>query len=113
VNKICDLLASQKKKGMARIMRRVLVGLPIILAAIFLFSVLTPEPGYVQGYPDDGIPVFVENDASFSLCSNFAVTIKYYPSVRLLPLIEQVAYFPSPTISTNVFYRGPPSSFLS
>jgi hypothetical protein len=92
-------------------MKRVLVGLPLILAAIFLFSVLTPEPGYVQGYPDDGIPVFVESDASFSLCSNFAFTIEYRPSVRLLPVIEQVTYFPSPTISTNVFYRGPPFLF--
>jgi hypothetical protein len=97
---------------MGRIMKRVLVGLPLILAAIFLFSVLTPEPGYVQGYPDDGIPVFVESDASFSLCSNFTVTTECHPSVRFLPHIEQVTYYPSPPISTNVFYRGPPSFFL-
>jgi hypothetical protein len=101
---------SYAKTNIGRIMRRVLVTLPLILAAIFLFSVLTPEPGYIQGYPDDGIPAFVESDAAFSLCSTFVVTTGYHPSVLLLPFVEQVPCFPSHTISMSLFYRGPPSS---
>jgi hypothetical protein len=39
---------------------------PVCLVLIILFSVLTPEPGYVQGY-NDGIPTFVESDAAFAV----------------------------------------------
>jgi hypothetical protein len=93
-----------------RIVRRLLTSSPFILATIFLFSALTPEPWYIQGYLDDAIPVFVESEADCAACSSFIVIIAYDPPVQLLPLVEQVHHFPSLITFTNLLYRGPPLS---
>ena len=93
---------------MEKAARMARITVPACLALIFLFSILTPEPGYVQGYGNDGIPAFVESDAEFSLYSSFAVIVECHPYTQRLPLMEQVPYVPSPTIS-GTLYRGPPS----
>jgi hypothetical protein len=88
--------------------RRLLTASPIILAAILLFSVLTPELPYDKGYPGGGIPIFVESDSNCAACGNLIGTIAYYSLVQLLPLVEQAHHFPALITLTNVFYRGPP-----
>lgn len=41
----------------------------LLVATLFLFSVVTPEPGIVQGYEGTAFPAFVESDAAFALWS--------------------------------------------
>lgn len=43
--------------------------LSVLMAVLFLLTVLTPEPERLQGYQSDDFPVFVESDAAFALCS--------------------------------------------
>ena len=85
---------------------------PVCLALIFLLSILTPEPGRVQGYGNEGIPTFVESDAEFTLCSSPTVTSECTIQFGDLPLVEQACSVPTLTVSSHL-YRGPPLSFLS
>jgi hypothetical protein len=96
------------RRARAEWVRRLLTASPILLAAILLFSVLTPEPLYDQGYSGSGIPVLVESDSNCAACGNPIVAIAHYPLVQFLPLVEQVHHFPSLITLTNPFYRGPP-----
>ena len=85
----------------------------LIMMVIFLFSVLTVEPEYAQGYENDDFPVFVENDAVFAIFSNeFTITIQCLSHTdRILPTPDSHPAAP-PFISTNP-YRGPPSISLT
>jgi len=84
----------------------------LFLSALFLFSVVTPEPADVQGYNDSSCPAFVESDAAYALCSSFTVTIECHIRPEGLPLVEQASFAPALSVSGNL-YRGPPLSFLS
>ena len=93
-------------------MRSTFTIVSVFLAGLFLFSVLTPEPSEAQGYEGNVIPVFVEGDAAFALCSSPVVTSEHQPQLGYLPFVEQVFSVPTFTISSNC-YRGPPLlSFL-
>jgi hypothetical protein len=84
----------------------------VFLSALFLFSVLTPEPADVLGYNDNGVPAFVESDAAYALCSGPTVPIECRAQLGDLPLVEQACFAPTLTVSSHL-YRGPPLSFLS
>ena len=77
------------------------------LAVLFLFSVLTPEPGYVQGCEDSAFPSFVESDATFALCSNPTYTPDRHPCPAYLELVPEAFSWVSVEHS-GTFYRGPP-----
>ena len=94
-------------------MREALKGVVLLLAALFLFSVITPEPDYVQGHQSAaGFPTFVESDSAYALCSSPTVTIECPIQLGDLPLVEQVCFVPTLTVLSHL-YRGPPLSFLS
>ena len=80
---------------------------PLLLSAVFLFSVLTPEPGDVKGYEGMAIPAFVESDASFAVCSSPAVTIECHVQHGYLCAVPQVVSTTIHSVS-SALYRGPP-----
>jgi len=56
-------------------MRGVFKEVSLLLVALFLFSVLTPEPDDVQGHQSAaGIPALLESDAGDALCTGRTVT---------------------------------------
>ena len=77
------------------------------LAVLFLFSVLTPEPGYVQGCEDSAFPSFVESDATFALCTSPTLTPDRHPCLAYLELVPEAFSWVSVEHS-GTFYRGPP-----
>jgi len=83
----------------------------LLLAALFLFSVVTPEPGYVNGDESLGaFPTFVDIDAALALCSSFTPVLAYHPCTERLVLLEQTSFTSSLFISGNSC-RAPPSRF--
>ena len=83
----------------------------LLLAAIVLFSVLTVEPDYLQGYAKIGFSAFVERDAYYALCSALTITLDCHFRTRLVPVVRQVCFVPSHTVATYT-NRGPPLYFL-
>ena len=83
----------------------------VCLAVLFLFSVLTPEPGYVQGYEGGAFPTFVESDAAFALCSSPTLALDRHPCLAYLQLVPEVFSWVTVNRSSHS-YRGPPLPFL-
>ena len=80
----------------------------LFLASLFLFSIFTVEPDYVQGYQNCGFPVFVENDAAFVVCDGYAL-VRIVPHAWVDFLFLSKPEVPdSSTPATHNFYRGPP-----
>ena len=84
-----------------------------LLALVFVFSVLTVEPGYVQGYENDDFPAFVESDSVFAVCSmEFTVPIGCFGPVESV-VISATFVSASPPLASGNLYRGPPTiSFI-
>jgi hypothetical protein len=79
-----------------------------LLALVFVFSGLTVEPGYVQGYENDDFPAFVESDSVFAVCSmEFTVPIRSFGPVE--SAVDSVHFrLTSPLLISCNLYRGPP-----
>jgi hypothetical protein len=81
----------------------------LLYVVIFLFSVLTPEPGHVQGYGRESIPVFVEGDMDRALCDTVTIMPIDDPCGYFLPVIRQISH-----VSYSFYlahpHRGPPST---
>jgi hypothetical protein len=93
---------------------RVFKSLSFLLALVFAFSVLTVEPGHVQGYENDDFPAFVESDSVFAVCGmEFAVPIGCFDPVESVVVFVHFRPALPPLISCNP-YRGPPTiSFIA
>jgi hypothetical protein len=82
--------------------------LALLLATVFVFSVLTVEPECVQGYQGDNFPVFVESDSLFAICSNdFAIPIRCFLATEIIPLPIHPRPASTHAVSDNPS-RGPP-----
>ncbi len=80
----------------------------LVLSALFLCSVLSPEPDYVQGYNSTGgFPTFVESDAACWLCTGCAFVPEGHHPTGRLPLLERAWFVASPFIATHSS-RAPP-----
>ena len=90
-------------------MREAPKGIALLVAAVFLLSVLAPELDYVQGRQDAaGLPTFVEGATSFALCSGFTVVFQSQHWIGRLLLPEQIWCTCPPFIPTSPS-RAPPS----
>ena len=79
----------------------------IVLTTVFLLSIVTAEPDYVQGYRARGLPVLVEKDAAYAVCDAPTLSCDYFLWVTPLCRTKPVA----PSLSNHIistFYRGPP-----
>jgi len=90
-------------------MRPSLCIVSFVLSALFLFSVLSPEPDYVQGYNTTaGFPTFVECDAACALCSDVTLAPDGHQRTERLALFGQARFTPSLIIAKQLC-RAPPS----
>lgn len=80
-----------------------------VIAAFFLFSVVTPETDYAQGHQDGiGFPSLVESDASCALRNVFTIVCDSHHLTGRLPLPDQMCVISSPFISPSTC-RAPPA----
>ena len=94
---------------MERAARMARITVPACLALIFLFSILTPEPGHVQGYGNGSIPAFVESDAAFALTTGWTNSYECCHPALYLPLPEPTSSASLASVSRHI-PRSPPGT---
>jgi hypothetical protein len=85
-------------------MRETLKGISLLVAALFLFSAVTPDPQDYQSTA--GCSTFIDDD--FALCSGFTTVGSSHHRTERLPLLQQALFAPSP-VTSNSPSRAPPS----
>ncbi len=91
-------------------MRSVFTIASCCIAALFLFSVVTPEPCCHPACQSTAGVLTVVDDYDFTLCSGFTFVSEGHHRTECLYLPEQACFTPSPFISTTAC-RAPPSCF--
>jgi hypothetical protein len=87
---------------------RVFKSFSFLLVLVFVFSVLTVEPEYLQGYENDDFPAFVESDAVFALCSmGFTLPTHCFGLAECVVISSHFRPASPPLVSDNL-HRGPP-----
>jgi len=82
-----------------------------VSSALFILSVLSPEPDHVQGCNSPaGFPAVVERDAACALCGGLTLAPDGYHGTGGVLLLAQARFRPSVFIAQHLC-RAPPSRF--
>ena len=88
-------------------MRSVLTIASCFIVALFVLSVVTPEPYYLPRCQSTAGFLTVVDDDDFALCSHITVVLEARYHTEHLLLLEQAWSIPSPFISKSLC-RAPP-----